>query len=106
MAKTVRRKAMKGKRKARNTSKSTVRRKVRSMRKAVRKSMKQVKKRISKKSSKKGKKGKKKLTPWNKQVAAVFKSLQKTNPKATLGDAMKQASKDNKKNRPLSMSVD
>jgi len=68
---------------------------------------KSTKRRTSKKSTKK--KGKRKLSNWNKQVAAAFKSLKKTNPNATLGDAMKKASKDKKAlkgNRPLSMSVD
>jgi len=80
----------------------------RTMRKA--KSTRMSKKAMRRSTKKRGKKtarkkGKKKLTAWNKQVQAAYKSLKKTNPNATLGDAMKKASKDKKKNRPLSMSV-
>ena len=82
----------------------------RTMRKVKSKSFRMSKKamrRSNKKRVKKTakKKGKKKLSSWNKQVAATYKSLKRSNPNATLGDAMKKASKDNKNNRPLSMSV-
>ena len=85
----------------------TMRRKVKTMRRAA-KSVKNRKVSRKKKSTKKStkKKGKRPLSSWNKQVAVVYKSLKKTNPNATLGDAMKKASKDNKNKRPLSLSVD
>ena len=80
----------------------TMRRKVKTMRRAAKSVSNRKVSRKKKGSKKKGSKG---LSSWNKQVAVVYKSLKKTNPNATLGGAMKKASKDNKKNRPLSMSV-
>ena len=47
----------------------------------------------AKATKKKKTKGKKKSSAWNKKVSSVYRELRKTNSKATLGDAMKEASR-------------
>ena len=74
-------------------AKRTVRRAKKTMRK---KSKRVVSKYTKKKKGTKKKKSKRKLSSWNKKVAMVYKDLKKKNPNATLGDAMKAASKQKK----------
>ena len=76
-------------------AKRTVRRAKKTMRR-MKKTMRKKSKYTKKKRGTKKKKGKRKLSSWNKKVAMVFKDLKKKNPNATLGDAMKAASKQKK----------